>query len=555
MKRVLLFLIVCSIVLLQACKKDAQSSSSTLTVSGFGAVAFASGDAISIYGTGFDPNPANDKVVFNGVPGEVATATANRLQVIAPILTSDGKITVTVNGKSVTSQQTYKIVNVLQGTYTNSFILTPDKQYLLRGAVSFTKKLIIEAGTVIYGEKLTHGSLTANDIDFEGTQQQPIVFTSDQAPGSRYPGDWTGVTITCSASTSGFNIPAPNGIMKYVRIEYAGYSAPGTQTLQQVQTNINPPAALYLAATPSSTYEYIQTSYSANAGIIISGLVTNAGGFTSGGAYVQHIVAFGCMGDDFRFITSGINAQYGLGLKDPYFAAITYGNGIAAGGAGSALLSNFTIIGYSPDARNLPGNTITNSAGSGVQVGELAVSSGAPTSSSDNIVIYNSVIAGGWRAGVSIGGLYGSDWNYYENGTYIRNCYVASSGPQLLPQRAGAFGQLYGPSNTSSELYYVDISNDPKRALFAQYNDTTKALSFSANKDDLGIKNLADYNNLNNPGVLPAAGSILLTGAIFPSGSPIDNPFINKDVTYVGAFSTDDWTAMWCNFKPQTTQY
>src|ERR1700744_2771871 len=217
MKRILLFFLTCSIVFLQACKKDAQNSSSALTVRGFGPVAFASGDAISIYGSGFDTNVANDVVSFNGVNGEVAPASANRLQVIVPLLTTDGKITVIVNGKSITSRQSYKIVNVLQGTYTNSFILTPDKQYLLRGKVVFNSKLIIEAGTVIYGEKLTHGSLTASDIDFEGTQQNPVVFTSDQAPGNRYPGDWTGITLVANfPQNSNYGAAcAPNGIMKY----------------------------------------------------------------------------------------------------------------------------------------------------------------------------------------------------------------------------------------------------------------------------------------------------------------------------------------------------
>jgi hypothetical protein len=548
MKRILLFFVVCSIVFLQACKKETQTSSSGLTVSGFGPVVFATGDAISIYGTGFDTNVANDVVSFNGVAGEVATASPNRLQVIVPLLTTSGKITVTVHGKSITSQQTYKIVNVLQGTYSNSFILTPDKQYLLRGNVIFSSKLIIEAGTVIYGEKLTHGSLSANDIDFEGTQQNPIVFTSDQPPGSRYPGDWTGVVLNAQFGQINAYTPAPNGIMKYVRVEYAGYQAPGAKTLG---------TALNLGMGTNGTYEYLQTSYSAGTGILVTGIFDNSGGHIGTG-YIHHIVAFGCMGDDFRLEAYGVFLQYGLGLKDPYFAANTYGNGIRSAtiqGSVQNLVSNFTLIGYNPDARNLlnTGSDVTNNAGSGIKIGDSYIINGAPAFTSDNIAVYNSVVAGGWRAGVTVKN--GGNYEAPAGGYYIRNSYITGTAPQLLPQRGGAFGELYTPPNLSSEQYYIDISSSPDRALFAKYNDTTKALSFSANKDDLGIKSLTDYQNLNKPGVLPASGSPLLTGASFPSGSFIDNPFINKDVTYIGAFGTEDWTAQWCDFNPQNTQY
>ena len=542
MKRILLFFVICSIVFLQACKKDAQNSSSALTVSGFGPVAFASGDAISIYGSGFDANVANDVVSFNGVNGEVATASPNRLQVIVPLLITDGKITVTVNGKSITSRQSYKIVNVLQGTYTNSFILTPDKQYLLRGKVVFNSKLIIEAGTVIYGEKLTHGSLTASDIDFEGTPQSPVVFTSDQAPGSRYPGDWTGVTLNANFGQINAYTPSPNGIMKYVRVEYAGYTAPGSATVG---------AAINLGIGSNSTYEYLQASYSAGSGILITGIIDNSGNHIGTGAYIHHIVALGCMGDDFNLAAYGVALQYGLGVKDPYFAASTYGNGLDVQ-ASPESISNFTLVGYNPVARNIlnSGADINNNAGSCVEFGEPLVYFGGPSITGGSAALYNCVMAGGWKAGVSFAN---GNWNSSTVGL-INNCYVTGTAPQLLPQRAGAIGYWTSAPN-SFGFYYVDITNDPNRALFVKNNDTTKMLNFSTNKDDLGIKGLTDYQNLNKPVVLPASGSPLLTGASFPHGSAIDNPFINKDVTYVGAFGTEDWTAQWCNFNPQNTQY
>src|ERR1700748_561974 len=94
-------------LLLSSCKKDRLPASADLNISGYGPLKFASGDAISIYGSGFDPNPDNNTVLFEGMPGEVATATPNRLQVIVPSLTASGKITVKVSGKTVISNLSY----------------------------------------------------------------------------------------------------------------------------------------------------------------------------------------------------------------------------------------------------------------------------------------------------------------------------------------------------------------------------------------------------------------------------------------------------------------
>src|SRR6202000_552929 len=136
---------------------------------------------------------------------------------------------VRTHGQTATSDQSFLIVNVLQGTYIDNLTLTADKKYLLRGDVVFNSKLIIEAGTVIYGEKLTHGSLSCGNLDFQGTADKPIVFTSDQAPGRRQPGDWGGITAFIGPGYLKPIPPPPSGIIEYVRIEYAGYHQPGNR--------------------------------------------------------------------------------------------------------------------------------------------------------------------------------------------------------------------------------------------------------------------------------------------------------------------------------------
>ncbi|MBN9380945.1 MAG: IPT/TIG domain-containing protein [Chitinophagaceae bacterium] len=549
--KLIYLLAICAIIFLPSCKKDV-ASVADLQISGFGPAAFVGGDAISIYGSGFDIDPEKNIVSFNGAKGEVATASPNRLQVIVPTLTTSGNLTVTVNGKTVTSKQRYSIVNLLQGTYNDNFILTSDKQYLLRGDVVFKSKLIIQPGTVIYGEKYTHASLTASDVDFEGTAEHPIIFTSDQPPGRRNPGDWKGVTI--SAVQSG-QTAIPNGIVQYMRVEYAGYFVLGNTT----QYGFNGPwwgAALNITPTSSSTYKYLQVSYSASDGFSF-GSYNNVFG---GDGFFHHLIAFGCAGADYRIHTSGVKAQFGLGLKDPYYANPDKSHGIVnfynAGNMNQ--LSNFTLVGFNPDARNIlnAGPSVNGDAGYGVKIGTSYYPDGSYGGGQDNFGLFNSLIAAGMKAGVVIEGTNDYNWTNYESGgnlqVQVRNCFITGTAPRQLPTQGGIFGH---PNWRLVSTPFLDITTDPKFALFASLNDTTRQLSFSQSKDDLGIKDLVDFQKLNNPGLTLPASSILINSAQFPPGSNVFSPYFDKNTTWVGAFGTEDWSRPWANFSPQTTNY
>lgn len=137
-------------------------------------------------------------------------------------------------------------VVVLSGTMTEDLKLTKDKKYLLRGGVFIgadggkTATLTIEPGTIIYGESATKGMLVINrgsKIIAEGTASEPIVFTSDKPVGSRTRGDWGGLIINGRAPLNtgeeaygeggtgyygGNNPNDSSGILKYVRVEFAG---------------------------------------------------------------------------------------------------------------------------------------------------------------------------------------------------------------------------------------------------------------------------------------------------------------------------------------------
>lgn len=531
----------CAALLLASCKKES-SDTPELEVTGMSKTVIVGGDAISVYGSGFDPDPLKNKVMFNGVAGEVATATPNRLQVIAPTIANNGNLTVTVGGRSVTSGQTYHIVSLLQGIYEDNMILTSDRQYLLRGDVIFNSKLIVRPGTVIYGEKLSHASLKASDIDFSGTEEQPIVFTSDQPEGERAPGDWKGVNIT-------MNQDVPSGIVQYVRVEYAGYPSDGPTG-----------NALNITVSPASTFQFIQVSYSSGNGIQLNG---GLNGQLGKGGFIHHVVALGCAGNDFKFITPGIKAQFGLGLKDPYFAGPFRSNGLALEGTYSSeaditAVSNFTFVGYNPDARNISGvgSTLTSDAGCALRIGSAFLPTGEQWSTNDNIALYNSVMAASWQAAIAVVAPYDYNWNYVESEgdvkTELRNNFIVGTSTAILPRRAGVLGRV---DDKSIAGLFIQPANDSKHKAIALHNDTTSALNFTEGKDVLGIKNLVDYSRIHHPDVLPQAGSALLTGASFPSGSLGFSPYFDKNVTYAGAFGTKDWTKGWSNFDPQSAKY
>lgn len=134
-------------------------------------------------------------------------------------------------------------VIVVTGEVTGTENWTNNFYYVLRGAV-FVREggtLNIQAGTWVIGEAGSVGTLIVERggrLNAIGTRTQPIVFTSDQAPGERARGDWGGIIINGRAPV---NIPGgegegeadtgvyggdrPNdnsGSLRYVRVEFAG---------------------------------------------------------------------------------------------------------------------------------------------------------------------------------------------------------------------------------------------------------------------------------------------------------------------------------------------
>jgi hypothetical protein len=134
-------------------------------------------------------------------------------------------------------------IETLSGDISEDRTLSNRKAYILDGMVFVRPPatLTIEAGTIIFGDTGSQGGLCITQgakIHAVGTAGRPIVFTSSAAIGERTAGDWFGVAIAGYApiniggigsiegieteSYGGEDPDDDSGIMRYVRIEFAG---------------------------------------------------------------------------------------------------------------------------------------------------------------------------------------------------------------------------------------------------------------------------------------------------------------------------------------------
>ena len=191
----------------------------------------------------------------------------------------------------------------LLGNINATTTLTSDKVWTLKGYVYVTDgaKLIIQPGTTIISDIAEKGALCIErgaQIIAEGTVTKPIVFTSGKPSGERTPGDWGGIVILGRAKTNrsseptieggigrpygGTNDQDNSGVLKYVRIEYAGIAA-----LPNSEIN-----GLTLGGVGSgTTIEYVQTIYAND----------DAFEFFGGTVSPKNLYAFATADDDYDF--------------------------------------------------------------------------------------------------------------------------------------------------------------------------------------------------------------------------------------------------------------
>jgi hypothetical protein len=424
---------------------------------------------------------------------------------------------------------------VLEGGITSSVELDASKQYLLRGKVYVQSgaTLTIPAGTKIYGEKDTDGTLIINrggKIDAQGTADNPIVMTSQADPGFRNRGDWGGVVILGKAYTNGSasstiegisstagsedgvygpgnSAPADDdnsGIMRYVRIEFAGIALSQDNELN----------SLTMGAVGSGTQiDHIMVSYAND----------DAYEWFGGANNHKYLVAYSTLDDDFDTDRGYIGkVQHALVVRDPNQADFSGSR------AWESSSNNTANVGDLPNHGGTARHSAPTFANVTVLGPRLFRAPGAingfyqaalEINSSSSIKIYNSILTG-FTTGVR--------WNNSGESAMVTNNVFAHHGASTAVSGSSTVPGDFATTNTEEADIQTIFGNYPSGSLY----------------------------NFDAPPFFQAGASPYLTGA--PAMSTID-PFFD-DVDYYGAFGTaagTEWNfnSGWIEWNPVDVAY
>ncbi|PJZ24339.1 hypothetical protein CH352_16410 [Leptospira hartskeerlii] len=193
---------------------------------------------------------------------------------------------------------------------------------LLRGTVTVSNGATITApaGAVIYGERGSAMFFNGGNLVTNGTAANPVCFTSAQARGSRFPGDWGGLifigsgnnTRTAAALTEGTNplaYPLSSGsssvTLNYTIVEFAGTEvAPGDELNSYSMYALNSGNFNYVQSHRGldDSFEWWGGGRGANAtdvGTAASPNLTGTGGATERTFKGKFLLGTGGMDDDF----------------------------------------------------------------------------------------------------------------------------------------------------------------------------------------------------------------------------------------------------------------
>jgi hypothetical protein len=410
----------------------------------------------------------------------------------------------------------------------------PKGKYTLRGFVYVGKgiTLTIAPGTTILADASVRSALIVEQgakLIADGTATAPIVFTSNKPKGQRRELDWGGISICGYAPTNRPLTPAPiteggsnrpyggtdagdnSGVLRYVRIEFAGVTAENNSELNGL--------TLY-GVGAGTIIDHVQTSYCGDDGFEFFGGTVNC----------KYLISYASGDDDFDF-DFGYNGaiQFGVSLRDKYsddddanqIECDNDASGTTATPYTRPVLSNFTLIG--------PFDTTgTGSNGSRHR--------------------------------------YGNRWRRNTRFEFRNSIILGSRGNALILESDGTInGFVAGESIFRNNLVFSYnawpvgtpafpfVTNNQTLLPNATFETT---LTNSTNKNTiLTSREAAELNNpfsLATPNWLPKSSSpALVNGAANFSGL---SAFFTQ-VTHVGAFGSEDWTQGWTNFNPQSTDY
>lgn len=411
--------------------------------------------------------------------------------------------------------------------------LTKDKKYLVKGQVFVGNgvTLTVEPGTVVMGDKATKGTLVierGGKLIADGTAAEPIVFTSAQEAGARDKGDWGGLVILGHAGQNqnnpavegitpavffgGTNDADNSGILRYVRVEFAGIElTPNNETNSITMGGVGSGTVL----------EHCQVSFGGDDGFEFFGGTVDA----------RYLISFATWDDDFD-VDYGYRGrvQYGLAVRYPSFADQS-GSNIFETDNGpndndvtpytTGVFSNITGIG--PIATT--GQSINANHQHTLDLRRRTA-----------LTIANSVFIGMPR-GVRM------------NQASVYDQYVTNINGYLLNNIMHAPAVTYtgaGGASTSDVQTYWEANNTTDASVTVQ--DAITAIGLNSNI----------FFGANVSTAYSANPTFAVTTGSAATGGSFTNPMLSTwftATTFRGAFGATDWTDGWAEFRPISKAY
>jgi hypothetical protein len=589
--RVTLALLLMLSILFNACKKD-ETTPDAPTVTAPSAVTAVQTSASSdlTFTVAVPGGYKSSTVTANGGTATIktdATVGATTASIVVNFTAGStagaGSVSITTtDNNSKTGSATAVISVTVPGSIEISTIITTNttwtknNKYVLKGNiyVQAPAELTIEAGTVIFGDKLTKGALIVSrgaKIHAVGTATSPIVFTSNAPKGFRNYGDWGGLVVLGKAVNNQNVSQAIEGIsaatgdnglyggtadddnsgeLQYARIEFAGIALSTDNELN----------GLTMGSVGKKTkIDHIQVSYSGDDSYEWFGGTVNT----------SYLIAYRGWDDEFDtdFGYSGSN-QFLVSYRDPNIADKSGSNGFESDNNAqgdtkspktSAIFSNVSFFG--PFAFANPSNSTTNPAGA---LNTSNISSNfqraAHIRRNSALKVFNTVFIG-YRDGIF--------FDQTNSAAVVKGNYLGRHSGTIKLYTANTQDAVYNDANFFSDNAVNGYT--PTSPLTSPNNVTSTSLDLSSNFAGGSI----DFSwtsggsgsggatltlskilwNLNNPNPLLSTTSSLKSGFVNPSTSTTEFNF--QTVAYRGAFDdTNNWaSSTWTNYDPNNTDY